>query len=57
MLLTDINNAFLNKIFKVREKVKSSSQPLESIATPQTPNLPVIETIKSTQLKNQKKHM
>ena len=55
MLLTDNNNAFLDKIFKVRQKTKSSRQPLEAIPAPQTPNLPVIESFKSPQLKNKKK--
>ena len=54
MLLTDNNSAFLDKLFKVREKVKSSCQPLEAITTPQTPNLPVVETYKSPQLTSKK---
>ena len=56
MMLTDDNNVYLDKIFKVREKkVKSSRQPLEATSTPQTPNLPSIDTFKSPPLKTKKK--
>ena len=55
--LTDNNSAFLNKIFKIREKIKSTSQPIEAISTPQTHNLPVVETNKTPQIKNKKKRI
>lgn len=55
-MLTDNHNAFLDKVFKVQERTKSSCQPIETLAAPQTPNLPLVETKnKSPQLTNKKK--
>ena len=54
-MLTENHNAFLDKVFKVREKTKSLCQPLEALAAPQTPNLPILETHKSPKLTNKKK--